>query len=131
VRLDHDLGEAPPPEWRDDIDQVIVPGVGFKEVDFFHKPSRTLVLTDLIVNLEPEKLPPLVRPGARLIGVMAPDGKAPLYLRLIILANRREAAGAAARLVAFNPERVVFSHGRWFDEDGAAALRRSLSWLSS
>jgi hypothetical protein len=66
---------------------------------------------------------------ARLTGVLAPDGKAPVYVRLLIRAKRVTAAAAAARLVAWRPERVVFSHGRWFERDGAAALERAFRWL--
>jgi hypothetical protein len=130
VRLDHDLDDKAPPGWANEIEQVIVPGgAGFREVDFFHRPSRTLVMTDLIVNLEAEKLPVAQRLLARLTGVLAPDGKAPGYVRLIIRMKRREAAEAASRLVAWRPERVIFSHGRWFERDGTAALQRSLRWL--
>ncbi len=130
LRLDHDLGDAASGAWAGEIEQAVVPGgAGFREVDFFHKATRTLVLTDLVVNLEAERLPWLMRPAARLAGVTAPDGKAPAYLRFIIRMRRQEAAAAAARLLAWNPERVVFSHGRWFERDGAAALRRSLDWL--
>ena len=38
-------------------------------------------------------------------------------------------AATASRLVNWGPERVIFSHGRWFERDGVAALRRSLNWL--
>jgi hypothetical protein len=130
LRIDRDLGDAAPAEWSDVMEHVVVPGgAGFREIDVFHRPSRTLVLTDLVLNLEPEKLPRLMRPLARLNGVLAPNGKPPIYLRLVIRAKRREATDAAARLVALAPERVIFSHGRPFDRDGAAALRRSLAWL--
>lgn len=129
VRLDRDLDETPPPDWSADMDQIIVPGAGFREVDFFHKASRTLVLTDLIVNMEADKMPVPMRLFSRLTGVTAPNGKAPAYLRLIIRAKRRDAAEAASRLVSWAPERIIFSHGRWFDRDAAAALRRSLAWL--
>jgi hypothetical protein len=129
VRLDRDLGEAPPGEWAGDMEQTVVPGAGFAEVAFFHKPSRTLVLTDIVQNLEPEKLPTLMRQVARLNGVLAPDGKAPIYLRLTLRVKRQAAAAAVRRMLAWNPERVIFSHGRWFDRDGAAALRRSFRWL--
>jgi hypothetical protein len=130
LRIDRDLGEAPPPEWADGMEHVVVPGgMGFREIDVFHRPSRTLVLTDLVINLEAEKLPLLMRPFARLNGVLAPYGKPPIYLRLVIRARRREAAEAATRLLALAPERVIFSHGRWFDRDGTAALRRSFAWL--
>lgn len=132
LRLDRDLAEAPPPDWAGEIEQMIVPGgIGFREVAFFHKPTRSLLLTDLVVNVEPGRLPPLMRLGARLVGATAPDGRAPVYLRLLVRMKRAEAARAAARLVAWEPERVIFAHGRWFDRDGAAALRRSLAWLLS
>jgi len=130
LRIDRDLGEVSPPEWADEMEHAVLPGgAGFREVDFFHVPSRTLVLTDLVVNMEPEKMPAPMRLFARVTGVIAPDGKAPAYLRLIIRTKGREAVEAAARLVAFAPERVIFSHGCWFERDGTAALQRSLRWL--
>ena len=129
LRIDHDLGAAAPPAWSAEIEQVVVPGAGFQEIAFFHRPSRTLVLTDLVVNIEPEKLPRFARPAAGLLGVLAPNGRAPAYVRLLFLAKRREAGGAAARLVALSPERVVFAHGLIFDRAGTQALKRSLAWL--
>src|SRR3954466_12654109 len=119
LRLDHDLGDAAPAAWADDIEQAVVPGAaGFREVDFLHKPTRTLVLTDLVVNLEAEKLPWLMRPAARLVGGVAPEGTAPICVRWIVRMRRTEAAAALTRLLAQDPERVVFSHGRWFERDG-------------
>src|SRR3546814_18132040 len=50
------LGDAAPEEWAGEIDQVLVPGGIVSEVDFFHYPSRTLVLTDLIENIEPRRV---------------------------------------------------------------------------
>jgi hypothetical protein len=130
VRLDRDLTDSAPAAWRPDIEQIIVPGgAGFREVAFLHAPSRTLVLTDLIQNLEPEKLPLGTRIFAKVTGVQAPDGKAPAYLRLVIRLRREDARAAVARLIAWNPDRVIFSHGRWFERDGVAELRRSFRWL--
>lgn len=130
VRLDRDLGDAAPPEWAGEVEAVIVPGgLGFREVALHHAPTRTLVLTDLLMNLEPQKVPALARPGLRLLGVLAPDGRAMAYLRGIVKMKRGAASRAAARLVAWRPERVVFAHGRWFERDGEARLRRSLRWL--
>jgi hypothetical protein len=130
VRLDRDLPAESPPEWAQDLEQAVIPGAaGFREVTFFHRPSRTLVLTDLVVNLEAGKLPLHARAFAWATGVLAPDGKAPAYLRLIVKRRAAAAREAARRLVALDPERVIFAHGRWFDRDGAAQLRRSFGWL--
>ncbi len=129
VRLDNDLGDVPPPEWEG-ITLVTVPGgLGFLEVALFHGPSRTLVLTDLVLNLEAQKLPAALRPLARLLGVVAPDGMPATYLRAVIKLRRASAVRAAQRLVDLRPERVVFAHGTWFERDGTAALRHSLRWL--
>jgi hypothetical protein len=98
-------------------------------VAFLHRPSRTVVLTDLVQNLEPEKLPLGTRLFAKLTGVHAPDGKAPAYLRLVIRLRRADAKAAVARLIAWNPDRVIFSHGRWFERDGTAELKRAFRWL--
>lgn len=52
ITFDRDLAEAPAPEWAEDLDQLIVEGSKVHtEVVFFHKKSRTLVLTDLIENM--------------------------------------------------------------------------------
>ena len=130
VRLDHDLSDTPPAEWGGAMGLADVPGgLGFNEVALFHRPTRTLVLTDLVLNLEADKLPAPLRPVARLFGITAPDGVPPPYLRAAVKLRRQEAAQRARRLVALQPERVIFAHGRWFERDGTAALRRSLRWL--
>ncbi len=130
VRLDYDLGDTAPAEWGGEIALATVPGgIGFREIALFHQPTRTLVLTDLVLNLEAPKVPAMLRPMLRLFGVMAPDGMPPPYLRAVVKLRRRDAARAASRLVELRPERVIFAHGRWFKDDGAQALRRSLRWL--
>ena len=130
LRIDHELGDAAPEAWSGQIEQAVVPGAGgFREVAFLHPPSRTLILTDLIANLEAGKLPPLTRVFCRLNGMLAPQGRAAAYVRLSVRARGSEAAEALGRLLERQPERLVFPHGAWFERDGAAAARRSLAWL--
>lgn len=129
VRIDRELWEAAPPAWAADCEQVLVHGAWFREVALFHRRSRTLLLTDLVLNLEPDGAPPLLRLPLRLLGVTGPVGKAPAYVRALIQLGRPQTAGAAARLVSLQPERVIFGHGSWFDTDAAAKLRRSLHWM--
>jgi hypothetical protein len=130
VRLDHDLSSRSPTAWADEIDQVAVPGVaGFCEICFYHRASRTLILTDLVQNLEPSKLSGLLRGMARFAGVVAPTGKAPIYLRAIVRLKGHAAKEAARQLVAFDPAIVIFAHGRPFDRNAKEQLQSSLSWL--
>jgi hypothetical protein len=129
LRIHNELSNLAPAAWSDEIETVIVPGMGLTEVAFFHRPTKTLVLTDLVVNVEPDKLPLLEAIGAKLVGASAPHGKAPIYARMAILAKRDEASTAARKLVDLQPERVIFAHGKWFEADGTRRLRQSLDWL--
>lgn len=131
LRLDHDLGSNTAPGWPPDLDQIAVPGAGgFCEVALHHRDSGTLILVDLVQNLEARKLPLPLRPFAAAAGVLAPHGRAPAYLRAVVKLGGEPAREAGRRLVAIRPERVIFAHGRWFDRDGAALLERSLRWLA-
>lgn len=130
VVIDHDLSGTTPLAWGDAIALLSVPGtLGFTEFALFHQPSRTLVLTDLVLNLEPDRLPPLIRPLARLLGITAPIGRAPPYVQAPYRWRGRAARDAARRLVQLRPDRVVFAHGRIFEDDAANKLATSLGWL--
>jgi short-subunit dehydrogenase len=130
MRVDRELLDGTPEEWADEIDTVLLSALLFTEIALFHKPSRTLVLTDVVQNLLPEELPHGARMLAQVLGVTAPDGKAPLYLRLLLRTGGRAAELAAARLISFAPERVIFAHGDWFKSDATERLRHSLRWLT-
>ena len=130
VRVDHELGDEPPAAWRGQVETVLMRGVYFAEVDLFHVPSRTLVLADLVLNVQPDQLPAWGMPLARLGGFTAPACRPPPYVQAMLLANSTRTAPAAARLLAFEPERVLFAHGAWFERDAAERLRRSLAWLT-
>lgn len=130
LRLDHDLPDGPLAAGNDEVDCILVRGLGVTEAALFHRPSGTLVLTDLIVNVEPGKLPSLLSVGARLVGSAAPHGKAPLYVQMAFKLGGRPAADAAMRIVALEPQRVLFAHGDWFDTNAPQRLRDALSWLA-
>jgi Domain of unknown function (DUF4336) len=129
IKIDHILSDSAPQFWSADLEQLTVRGLSFSEVDFFHRASRTLIMTDLIQNLDAERMPAVGRILAKLNGVAAPNGRAPLYLRAALRMKKQQASHAATQMVQWAPERVIFSHGRWFDHNGTEALQRSLDWL--
>lgn len=64
--------------WDGDIATLPVAGSFMTEVEFFHRASRTLILTDFIENFEADKLPSMItRWLTRLGGVQAPHGSMP------------------------------------------------------
>ncbi len=117
--------------WDGEIATLPIVGSYMTEVEFFHRESRTLILTDLIENFEPEKV------GAwfmRLLmwigGVSAPHGGLTRDLRLTFTwRHKRELRAAVEIMLAWNPERIIFAHGRWHEADGSAELRRAFRWL--
>lgn len=129
IRIDRELGDTTPEEWAGDLETVSVNAPMFSEVELFDKRSRTLVLTDLVQNLDPDHLSGSAEGVANLLGISKPDGKAPIYLRLLLRLGGRSVRVAAERLVRLGPERVIFAHGDWFESDGSGRLRQSLRWL--
>ncbi len=97
---------------------------------FFHRPSRTLILTDLIENFEPARITCWhLRLLMKLGGVTDPDGKTPYDLRLTFLRHKPAFRAAIEVMLAWRPQRIVLAHGRWYPENGEAELRRAFRWL--
>jgi hypothetical protein len=59
IDFTRDLDASAPEEWRGEIDQLLFPGGYFKEFIFFHKASRTLILTDTIITSNWTRFPSL------------------------------------------------------------------------
>jgi Domain of unknown function (DUF4336) len=124
------LGAAPPAAWAGVIDQMIVFGDLLTEAVFFHRPSRTLILTDLIENFEPARVRnPFLRWLMRVSGAADPDGKAPYDMQLSFFRQRKGVRAAARRMIEWAPKRIVIAHGRWYETDGVVELRRAFRWV--
>jgi hypothetical protein len=122
--LDRDGGYP----WDAEIATLPVVGRFMTEVEFFHKASRTLILTDLIENFEPRKLDSLImRWMTWLGGVSDPDGQMPRDMRLTFA--RPELRAAIEQMIVWNPARIILAHGRWYERDGTAELHRAFRWL--
>ena len=99
------------------------------EVEFFHYASRTLILTDLVENFEPQKLGAVMRLLTRWTGAQDPHGQMPLDMRLTFCRNRGQLRSAIEKMIAWNPERIILAHGRCYETKGADELRRAFRWL--
>jgi hypothetical protein len=116
--------------WPGDIDLLVVRGDVLTEAVFFHRATRTLILTDLIENFEARRVHNrFFRLLVRLAGVVDPDGKAPIDMRLSFLRRRKALRSAVQQMLAWQPERVIIAHGRWYDKDGVNELRRAFRWV--
>lgn len=124
------LGKEPPAAWGDAFGQCLAPGTLITEVDFFHRVSRTLILTNLIENLEPSCIRHrLLRWTMRAFGAADPDGKAPIDMQLSFIRHRPAVRAAARRMSAWAPEQIVLAHGRCYDKNAVSELRRAFRWV--
>lgn len=127
LRIDAVLEGEAPEAWGGVQQGIVRGGGGFEEAWLFHHESRTLVLTDLVQNLDPAKLPPATALLMR--GAQATRATTALHVRAALLAKREEARGAVKDMLATEPEMVVFAHGDPFRGRGAAQLQRAFAWL--
>lgn len=122
-----DLGSSSGALWAPEIEQIEVAGIGgFQEVCFFHRPTGSLIVTDIIQHLETRKMSPLMGIFATLVGARK---RAPVYLRAIVKLKGEPARTAARRMVQLAPKRIILSHGAVIDRDVPAQLREALDWL--
>jgi hypothetical protein len=124
-----ELGDEPDPAWAGQIEQVVFRGSRIlDEVVFFHRPSRCVLVADLVQRLEPAQVSAWLRGLLRVWGVMGERGSTPLEWRLLWW-GRRAGRAALAQALAWSPERLVVAHGRCAAGDGRDALATGLRWL--
>lgn len=119
-----DLGRANP--WAGEIETLFVAGSAVhRECVFFHHASATLILTDLIENVEAGRVHWFVYWIAKVIGVADPDGKMPADMAMSFRKGRAELARAVQTMIDWAPQRIVLAHGRCYEADAVAELRRA------
>jgi hypothetical protein len=124
-----ELGDAPDPAWAGQIEQVVFRGSRIlDEVVFFHRVSRSVLVTDLVQRLEPAQVSPWLRGPLRVWGVVGERGSTPLEWRWLWW-DRRAGRAALAQALAWNPDRLVVAHGACVAENGRDALATGLRWL--
>lgn len=130
IEFDSDLNNYPESNWAIDLDQMIFKGSpAMEEVVFFHKSSRTLILTDLIENFHPAHFSGYRKVLAKITGIVSPDGKTPLDWRMTFMAGKKEARGCLRQIMSWQPRRIIISHGECIFDNAENFLEKSFSWL--
>jgi Domain of unknown function (DUF4336) len=129
LHFDAELGDQPDPAWAADVDQTIFHGsLAMEEVVFFHRPSRTAIVCDLVQRFDPARATGLRGLVMRLDGLVGEGGSTPREWRLSFL-RRGPARAARARVLAWKPERLVIAHGACARENATEILARALAWI--
>jgi hypothetical protein len=124
-----ELGDQALSDWAGVMDQVVVRGnLITEEVVFLHRPSGTVLITDLIQQLPPTWFRGWRGVVARLDLIAGPGPEVPRKFRVTFV-GRSAARRAVARILAWPAQKVVMAHGTPIRADGAAVLRRVFGWL--
>jgi glyoxylase-like metal-dependent hydrolase (beta-lactamase superfamily II) len=122
-----DDGAAAP--WAGTLDQIALGGAPkLNEVVFLHRPSRSLLVTDLLFNMTaPDNW--MTGLALRLMGTYKRLGPSRL-LRWRLTKDRRALKADVERMLAWDFARVLPGHGDVFESPEAPArVRASLGWV--
>ena len=123
------LCDEPDPRWAADIDQVLFRGsFAMEEVVFYHRPSRTAIVGDLIQRFRGSTLHGWKRALMYLGGVVGERGGTPRDWRASFL-RRGQARSARARVLAWSPNQLLIAHGECAHSGAKEIIARALSWM--
>jgi hypothetical protein len=127
IEFDWILGDRPPQEWARELEQVLVRGTRFIwEVAFFDAPSKTLLLVDLVENIgdRTEGVGRGLELWWKLVFHMWNEPKpAPEYQ--LGWKGKALARRCLERILEWDFERVVLSHGDLIEQDAKQLVRRA------
>jgi hypothetical protein len=127
LRITGELGDEPPNEWRGEIEQHLFRGAPpLNEVVFFHPATRTLVLTDLAFNISinAAKRSPLFYWlwDVRHFGPHR-------FVRLRGIRDRPAAGASVERILRWNFDRIIVSHGDVLESGGYEQFASAFAFL--
>lgn len=110
------LTDQPHPDWAPIMDQHLVQGMPrLNEVEFFHRPSRTLILTDLAFNIGPPR-PLGTQLFFRLYGAWKKFGPTPAARALI--KEKADFQRSLRQILTWDFDRIIPAHGAVIERDG-------------
>jgi len=127
LRFDAILGGTPHASYAASLDHVLLGGAPYmNEIAFFHRASRTLLLTDAAFHPTPASTR-----GALIWTKLTTvrDGFGPNALVRWFIRDRRAMRASLDRVLAWDFDRVTVTHGEVLESGGRAALARAYAWL--
>ncbi len=110
--------------WNPHIQHMKVQGSRqFNEVAFFHRRSRSLVLTDTALHIC-ENSPFLTRLAFRLIGTYKKFGLSPLEFKIFV-DDAAAFLGSMKTISEWDFDRVIVSHGQILESGGKAEFKKA------
>jgi hypothetical protein len=121
------LGDQADSLWSDVLDQTLFQGNKLEEETvFFHRVSRTLIVTDLCFNLRRARTP-LQRISTNLLDINGKFGSS--RLSRILTRDRKAARASLERVLHWDFDRVIMAHGDVLQSGGKTAMQKAFRWL--
>lgn len=96
------------------------------EVVFWHRPSRTLILTDTSFHFD-ESFPFVTRFAAQILGSY--QKLQPSVLEKWGTQDKAAVQQSIRQVLAWDFDRVIMAHGSIIETDGKAQLRQGYEWF--
>jgi hypothetical protein len=127
LRVDVRLDEAPPDLFGEHWRWRMIPGSPGSECVFLHRPSASLIITDLAMRID-DGAPLPLRLYGRLGGIRSHFG----VNRVLRLMYRRrdQARRAIEDVLGWEFQRIIPAHGPIVDRSPRVALSKAFQWLS-
>ena len=127
IEFDWILGDRSPEAWNEEIEQVLVRGSKYIwEVAFYHRPSQTLLLVDLVENIgdQTDGVGWGLKLWWKLVFHMWNHPKpAPEYQ--MGWKDKKAAKRSLEQILQWDFERVLLAHGDFIESNAKAALREA------
>jgi hypothetical protein len=126
LKLDAVLGDEPLPDWAGEIDQHLFKGAPWlNEVVFFHRPTRTVIFTDLVFNV-----PADLKDAWLFYTIVGGRGRfGPHRIIRFAIRDRKAARESVARILQWDFDRVIVTHGDVLESGGKAKFADAFSYL--
>ena len=128
LRFNAILSQASPTEWACEIDQTIFQAFpALNEVIFFHRSSRTIVFTDLLINIQNSE-------SRYTRFLMWLDGglghvAVPRSFRLLLKMRRARARETVDQILSWEFDRLLLAHGEIVERGAKEIVRNAWSFL--
>lgn len=115
------LADEPPALWGETVDQLLVKGTSIGEVAFLHRPTRTLILTDLAFHIRRGGL--WTKLAMSLNGGFGRFG--PTRAMRSTIGDREAFQRSIRDILTWDFDRVIVAHGDVLETGGREAMERA------
>ena len=131
IRWDQELKDLKP-NYFTDLEIIPIDGNRFMtEYTFFHFPSSSWIVTDIIENFEAQKINPFFRIIAFLGGALSPNGGTTRDQQMLFKGNHSLLKKNIDRVKELNPKQIIMAHGKILNNNIPSQLDRIFGWVKS